>query len=135
MKKTTKILLVLLAVGIAGVAITMGVAISTDMLMSREDTQVYAVSEPFDKLELSANAPVELLVAEQASIEVFAKAWLPQPINVQAFVDVRVHNGVLKIDEVPPAPKFFGFFPQPYELKITLRLPQHTYDTVTGGQK
>lgn len=135
MKKSTKILWVLLAVGIVGMAVTMGIAIGTGTLMSREDAKVYAISESFDTLELKTDVSVELVVAEETAIEVYAKAWLPQPIDVNDYVQFEVTNGVLSITETPPAQEFFGFFPQPYELIITLHMTQDMYDIVTGGKK
>lgn len=135
MKKSTKRLWVLLAVGIVGMAITMGIAIGTGTLMSREDTKVYAINEPFDTLELSTEVSVKLVAAEETAIEIYTKAWLPQPIDVNDYVDFEVKNGVLSITETSPAPRFFGFFPQPYELVITLHMTQDTFDTVTGGKQ
>ena len=135
MKKSTKALLILLAIGITGIAVTMGIAIGTGIIMSREDMQTYAISEPFDTLVLNTTLPVELAVSNDARVEVYAKAWLPQPIELCELVDYRVESGVLIITETPLAPKFFGFFPQPYELKITLHLPQQAYEAITGGKK
>ena len=135
MKKSTKIQWVLLAVGIVGMAVTMGIAIGTGMLMSREDAQVYAIRDQFEMIELDTRVPVELVVAEETAIGIYAKAWLKEPIDVNDYVDFEVKNGVLSIIETPPAAEFFGFFPQPYELIITLYMTQDTYDTVTGGKK
>jgi hypothetical protein len=125
MNKSTKILLILLLIGIGGTAIVFGYIMGSGQLMSHEDTQDYIVNEKFEKLQLdTVAAQIDIVSSEQAHVSVYAKAWLPEPVNMDNVVDVRVENGILTMTETPFPSTFFGVFPQPYELKLTLYMPR-----------
>ncbi len=130
MKKSTKVLRLLLLIGIGGTAIMMGFIMGTGQLMSHEATKDFEVDETFDELKLdTAAAQVTVMPSEQAHVTAYAKAWLQKPIDMEDVVDVRVENGVLRITETPFPNKFFGVFPQPYELILTIYMPREIYDT------
>jgi|GEM_PF-1742926 len=125
MKKSTKVLLVLLVIGIGGTAIVFGYIMGSGQLMSHEDTHDYAVNERFEELQLdTVAAQIDMVPSEQAHVTAYAKAWLPEPVNLDNVVDVRVENGILTMTETPFPSTFFGVFPQPYELKLTLYMPR-----------
>lgn len=125
MKKSTKILLILMLIGIGGTAIVFGYIMGSGQLMSHEDTQDYAVNESFEELQLdTVAAQIDMIPSEQVHVTAYAKAWLPEPVNMDNVVDVRVENGILTITETPFPSTFFGVFPQPYELKLTLHMPR-----------
>ena len=54
---------------------------------------------------------------------------LPGSVNMDDVVDVRVQDGVLVVTETPFTAEFIGVFPQPYEMKITVYMPQELCDT------
>lgn len=130
MKKSTKVLVLLLLIGIGGTAIMFGYIVGTGQLMSHEAVQDYAVDDTFSELKLDTTAAqINIVPSEKAYVTAYAKAWLPKPVNMDDVVNVSVTNGVLNITETPFPPKFFGMFPQPYELKITLYMPREICDT------
>ncbi len=130
MKKMTKLLLILFIVGLCGAAVTMGYIMGSGELMSHEATKDYAVDEPFGKLQLeTVAAQVTVVPSETAHVEAYAKAWLPGPVNMDDVVDVRVRDGVLTVTETPFPAEFFGMFPQPYEMRLTIYMPQELCDT------
>ena len=135
MKTKTKVLFILFAVSIAGIAATVGFTIGSGALMSREAEKSYAVSEPFDMVTMdTVLAQVEVLSAESGEphVEAYAKAWLPAEIDMDELVSVTVENGALVITETPFPDEFLGVFPQPYELILRVYVPQDVYDQWTG---
>lgn len=129
MKKTTKVLVLLLLIGIGGTAIMMGFIVGTGHLMSHEAAKEYAVEETFSELKLDmAAAQINIIPSEKAYVTAYAKAWLPNPIDMNDVVDVRVENGVLTVTETPFPSTFLGVFPQPYELILTIYMPQEVCD-------
>lgn len=130
MKKSTKVLFILLLIGISGTAIMMGIIMGTGQLMSHEATKDYAAYETFSKLKLDATAAqITVIPSEQAHVTAYAKAWLTRPIDMNDMVSVNVENGVLTVTEKSFPPTFFGVFPQPYELKLTIYMPREICDT------
>ncbi len=124
MNRYTKVLLILLFIGIGGAAIVFGYIVGSGQLMPRDATQDYAVKESFHELNLdTAGAHIDLIPSEQTHITAFAKAWLPEPVNMDDVVKVKVQDGALNITETPFPSTFLGVFPQPYELRLTLHLP------------
>ena len=130
MKKSSKILVVLFLIGICGTAVMLGYIMGSGQLMSHEAAKDYAVKEPFNALQLNtAAAQVTAVPSESTHVKAYAKAWLPGPVNMDGVVDVRVQDGVLIVTETPFPAEFFGVFPQPYEMKITVYMPQELCDT------
>jgi hypothetical protein len=137
MKTKTKVLLILLAVGVVGVAVTMGYIVGSGTLISREAEKTYAISEPFDTVAFdTTQAQVTVLPAEdgETRIEAYAKAWLPEEIDMDVHVSVAVQDGALVVTETPFPDEFLGVFPQPYELILRVYVPQDVYERWTGGQ-
>ncbi len=132
MKKTAKILLILFLIGICGTAVMLGYIMGSGQLMSHEAEKDYAVKETFSALQLNTvAAQVTAVPSESMHVEAYAKAWLPGPVNMDDVVNVRVQDGVLVVTETPFPAEFFGVFPQPYEMKLTIYMPQELYDTYT----
>lgn len=132
MKKLTKTLLVLMLIGIGGVTVMMAFIMGSGTLMSREAQNDYAVEQDFSDVKMdTVMAQVTVEPSEQTHVTAYAKAWLSAPIDMDAIVDVSVKDGVLRVKESPFPDEFFGIFPQPYELKLTLYLPQEIYDAVS----
>jgi hypothetical protein len=129
MKKSTKVLLILLIIGFAGTAVVMGYIMGSGQLMSHEATKDEAVNQAFNELKLDTKAAqIHMVPSEQAHVTAYAKAWLPEPVHMDDVVSVNVENGILTVTETPFAPRFFGVFPQPYELIITIYMPQEMYE-------
>ena len=137
MKTKTKVLLILLAVGVVGVAATMGYIMGSSTLISREAEKTYAVSEPFDTVKFhTVLGQVTVLPAEdgETRVEAYAKAWLPEEIDMDEHISVAVEDGVLVVTETPFPDEFLGVFPQPYEMILRVYVPQDVYEQWTGEQ-
>lgn len=129
MTKRMKVLLLVLGVGLCGLIITSAIIIGSGQLASREESRSYAVSESFDDVRIQKSAAtVTFAAADDVRIDVYAKAWLDKPIDLDQLVAIQVLNGVLQITETPFPDVFLGIFPQPYELSITIYVPQTVYD-------
>lgn len=125
MKKHGKLLLILLVIGFCGTAVMTGYIMGSGQLMSREDTKDYTVNQAFSGLQLdTVAAQVTVVPSEKAHVQAYAKAWLPGPVIMDDVVDVRVTDGMLTVTETPFPAEFFGVFPQPYELKLTVYMPE-----------
>lgn len=128
MSKRTKLLWMGLITGLIGVAVTIGIAIAADAIMSREDSNTYYFDEPFHTLVL----PDELerrpsgfgMMEGDYKVEAFIKAWRPEKIDIDDILSVEVKDGALYIAKKPFPDDFFGMFPQPYELIIDIYTPQ-----------
>ncbi len=131
MKKSAKILLIMFVIGICGTAVMMGYIMGSGRLMSHEATKDYAVDEPFSALELNTvAAQVTVVPSEETHVQAYAKAWLPGPVNMDDVVDVRVEHGTLIVTETPFPAEFFGIFPQPYEMKLSVYMPEAMCEAV-----
>ena len=131
MKRTTKLLWILFAVGMLGIVATGGYMYGTDALMSREAAGTYAADAPFDTVQLDTSlAQTSILPLEsgEARVEAYAKAWLPGAIDMDEVVNVIVRDGVLIVTETPFPTEFLGLFPQPYELTLRVYVPQDVYE-------
>ncbi len=137
MGRKTKLLWIGLAIGFIGCAAVIGVIIGTGTLMSREDAKTYVISEPFDSIMFSdpCHEPVMLQPSKDGySVDVYVKAWRPGPIDLDDMLSFSVENGVLRITETPFPDDFLGFLPQPYELRLTIYVPEDYFkQSVTGG--
>ncbi len=137
MKTKTKVLLILFAVSIAGIATTMGIIMGSSTLMSRGAEKTYAITAPFDTMEFdTVLGQVTVLPAEdgEARVEASAKAWLPEEIDMDEHIRVDVADGVLTVTETPFPDEFLGVFPQPYEMILRVYVPQYVYEQWTGAQ-
>lgn len=132
MSKKTKLLLAGLIIGLAGIAVTIGIAISTDAIMSREDEKTFPISEPFSSIATKdiEQTSVQVVPAGQEGIKISAyiKAWRPEHIDISKLISADVKNGVLTITRTPFPDDFLGLFPQPYELKITVYAPEAYFE-------
>jgi len=137
MKTFNKILVILLAVGILGTAVTMGYIMGSSTLISREAEKTYAVAESFDTMKFDiVLGQVTVLPAGdgETRVEASAKAWLPEEIDMDEHIRVEVADGVLVVTETPFPDEFLGVFPQPYEMILQVYVPQDVYETWTGDQ-
>lgn len=136
MKKRVRFWLILLAVGLAGAAITCVFMVGTGRMMSREAGQAFEVDEGFEAIHVEAvRAQVTVLPTEGTPyVDVYAKAWLPGPINLDERLAWDLKDGVLSIKEIPFEAHFFGLFPQPYEMAITAHVPQAVYENYTEAR-
>ena len=138
MKTKTKVLLILLAVGIVGIAATMGYMLGSGTLMSREAVKTIEVSEPYDTVQFDtvlAYAYVQPSENGKTRVETYAKAWLSEEIDMDSIIRVDVVDGVLTVTETAFPDEFLGVFPQPYELQLYVYLPQEIYEQWEGAPK
>ncbi len=135
MKKKTKILLILLAVGVVGLAATMGYILGSNALMSREAAKTYEITEAYDTVQFDtvlAYANVQPSMDGKTHVETYAKAWLSHEIDMDSIVSIEIVDGVLTVTETPFPDEFLGVFPQPYELRLNVYLPQDVYEQWEG---
>lgn len=139
MRKSVKLLWAGFAIGFIGCAATIGVVIGTGTLMSRETQKTYAITEPFESVVFPPTSHTTTAVEQSKdgySVEAYVKAWRPEDIDLDKIVSFDVKDGVLYITETPFPDDFFGFFPQPYELRLTVHAPvEHLEKQITGGAK
>jgi hypothetical protein len=136
MKKRAKFYLILMAVGLLGIAVIVSYSVGTGSFTSYEATKAFYPEGSFTTIQVDASrAQVKVLPSEEVpKIEVFAKAWLPGPIDLTKRFVWTVDNQRLVLTEIPFEPIFLGFFPQPYEMTITAYVPQAVYDSFLGGR-
>jgi len=136
MKKSKKILLILLITGALGLAAMGGVVIGTGALYSRETTKSYTFDEIPAEIQLeTVRAQVSLVPSDECRVEAYVKAWRPSEINMDDVLSVQMEDGILTVTEISFPNDFFGFFPQPYEMKLTIYAPQPVLDTLGGNLK
>lgn len=124
MKRTSKILLILMAIGFVGVAGIVGIAVGTGHIRPYAQTQRYSV-ENVQRAQLNLHHAQVTAVPATADyrVEVYVNAWLPNPIDFDKIAAIDVADGTLTVTETPFSAEFLGLFPQPYEMNITLYLP------------
>lgn len=136
MNKKVKLLLAGLIIGLIGIAVTIGIAISTDAIMSREDEEFYPIDKPFSSItapEIDQTSIQVLPAGEEGSgVRAYIKAWRPEHIDINNMISAGVSGGVLTITKEPFPDDFLGLFPQPYELKITIYAPESYFE---GGKQ
>ena len=136
MKRSTKVLLALLLIGLLGTATTVGLLLGTGTLYSREAAKTYPIGEVKSATAYTHFAALEVVpVQGDYRAEVTAKAWLEEPIDLNGIFSASVEDEVLTVTETPFPSKFFGLFPQPYEMKITLYLPENVCASLEEVQK
>ena len=129
--KPLKILLWGLVIGLVGMAVTMGVAVGSGRITSRETEEIIAAGTPFESVILDTTmADVQFVTSDSYEVEAYTKAWRPSPIDINEVVHVSVDKGVLTITETGFPNDFLGIFPQPYELGLTIYAPE---GVTTGG--
>lgn len=136
MKKRLKFWLIVLVIGVAGIALVGTYLIGTGKLMSYEAREDFTLQGDFQRLEVDVSrAQVIAYPSEEApAVEVFAKAWVPGPIDLDQRFSMSVEDGVLTVKEIPFESTFLGLFPQPYEMTMTFYVPQAVYDDFVGGR-
>lgn len=136
MKTKTKVLLILLAVSVAGIAATMGYIMGSGTLMSREAEKSYVITEPFDSVKFDTQRDIGGIQTSDnensVHLDVYAKAWLSEEIDMDDIIRVDVTDGELVVTQKPFPDEFFGLFPQPYELSLNLCVPQYQFNRLTG---
>ncbi len=136
MKPTQKTLIILIITGLVGVAVILGVILGMGYIRPYAQTQSYP-AENVERAVLTLRAAKVTAVpaTEQYRAEVYVNAWLPRPPAFDSIVSVTVTDGTLNITETPFPDEFFGIFPQPYELNITLYLPEAACGQIKEVQK
>ncbi|HWR23975.1 MAG TPA: hypothetical protein VN366_10935 [Feifaniaceae bacterium] len=134
--KRTKILVLLLAIGLAGVIAATGIALGTGHIRPYAETKSYPI-EHMERVELSLHCAevTAVPVTEDYRAEVYVNAWLPRPPEFDRVVSVNVADGTLTITETPFPNEFLGMFPQPYEMKLTLYLPAAACERIEEVRK
>ena len=134
--RSVKFYLILLAVAVIGIAIVGTYVVASGTLISREASESYAISEGITKLQFeTTRAQVSyFMTKELPRLEVYAKAWLPEPIDFSERLVINVEGTTLTVKEVPFESTFLGLFPQPYEMSITAFVPEAVYQSIMGGQ-
>ena len=132
--KTTKLFIVLLIVGAAGLAAALAAAVAAGAIYSREASASYTFDEAQTAISLDLKqAQVELVPSGECRVKAYVKAWRPDEIDLDSVLDVRAEGRVLTIEEKGFPSDFLGLFPQPYEMKLTIYAPQAVLETAEGG--
>ncbi len=137
MKKRAKFWLILMAAGLLGIAIIVAFSVGTGSFTSYEAAKTFYPEGSFQTIQADTSRAQVLVVPSQEApkIEVYAKAWLPEPIDLTKRFVWTVENQRLTLTEIPFEPAFLGFFPQPYEMTITAYVPQAVYESFMGGRQ
>lgn len=131
MKKLTKISLIVFGIGIVGLVVTIGIILGSGILGSKDKEDVIVVSNDIKDIELELDrASVEFEESDEIKIESYLNLWTDKEIEVGDVAIITTHQDVLTITETAPTNKFFGMFPQPYELKITIHAPADMIDDI-----
>lgn len=136
MKKCVRFWLILIAVGLLGIASVTAYAVGTGRFASYEAAKTFFPEGSFETIQIDVvRAQVTVKPSEEApKVEVYAKAWLPGPIDLTKRFVWSVAEQRLVLTEILFEPAFFGFFPQPYEMTITAYVPQSVYESYIGGR-
>ncbi len=133
MKKSTKVLIVSLIVGTVGLAAMLGTFVGTGFLYSRETTQTYEFGEtPVGVVLDIRSASIVCVPSDECRVEAYVKAWRTKEISMDDVLSVSMVNGTIQIEEKGFPADFLGYFPQPYEMKVTVYAPQAALDAMGG---
>jgi hypothetical protein len=133
MKKSIKLFVILLIAGAVGLTVTLSVAVGAGVLISREASRTYEFDGMPTAIKLDLQqARIEPAPADECRVEAFVKAWRADDIDMDDVLAVRMAGGVLEIAEQPFPSDFLGYFPQPYEMSITIYAPQAAWDAMGG---
>lgn len=131
MKKLTKISLIVFGIGIVGLIAMIGIILGSGILSSKDKEDVIVVSNDVRDIDLELDkAIIEFEESDEIKIESYLNLWTDEDIEVGDVAVITTQQGVLKITETAPTNKFFGMFPQPYELKITIHAPADMIDDI-----
>ncbi len=133
MKKSTKVLIILLIVGAAGLTAMLGVIVGSGVLYSRETAKDYEFGEIPNAIVMDIQqSQIELMPSDECHVEAYVKAWRTGEINMDDVLTVSMADGTLQIEEKGFPVDFLGLFPQPYEMKVTVYAPQAALDAMGG---
>lgn len=133
MKRSTKVLIILLILGTVGLAAMLAVIVGTGMLYSRETLHTYEFDQTPAAIVMDMKqAQIDLVPSDECRVEAYVKAWRTAEIDMDDVLAVSMADGTMQIREKGFPTDFLGIFPQPYELKITVYAPQAALDAVGG---
>jgi hypothetical protein len=133
MKKSTKALIIMLIVGTVGLAAMLGAIVGAGVLYSRETARTYEFDETPTAIVMDMKqARIELVPSDGCSVEAYVKAWRTGEIDIDDVLTVSMSGGALKIVETGFPSDFLGYFPQPYEMKVTVYAPHSALDAMGG---
>ena len=133
MKKSTKVLIILMIVGAVGLTAMLGTIVGTGVLYSRETVHTYEFDEiPLALTVDTKQAQVDLVPSNECRVEAYVKAWRTGEIDMGDVLAVGISDGTLQIKELGFPTDFLGIFPQPYEMKVTVYAPQDVLDAMGG---
>ncbi len=133
MKKSTKVLIILMIAGAVGLAAMLGALVGAGVLFSRETAQTYAFDDTPAAIVMDIKmAQIERVPSDTCRVEAYVKAWRTGEINMDDALAVSMADGTLQIEETGFPADFLGIFPQPYEMKLTIYAPQSALDAMRG---
>ena len=133
MKKSTKALIILLIAGAVGLAAMLGAIVGTGVLYSRETARTYEFDEAPTAIVMEMKqAQIDLVPSDEFRVEAYVKAWRLDEIDMNDVLTVGMADGALQIEEKGFPSDFLGYFPQPYEMKVTVYAPQAALDAMGG---
>ncbi len=125
MKKSTKTLWIVFIIGVVGLAVVVGVMIGTGYLASRDKEETIALGSDVNGIVLNVDkAHVNIVESDESEIDIKLNLWADVEIEAGEIAQASTENGVLTITESAPQNTFFGVFEQPYELIITIKVPE-----------
>ena len=125
MKKITKVMLIAFIIGFVGLGITTAFLLVSGRLASRDNSKAFEI--PCDAHTIIINtdkAHVNLVKSDDMRIELYLNLWADIDIDARDVAVIEYDEGTVIINETAPDNKFFGIFPQPYEIIITVRTPE-----------
>ena len=133
MKKSTKVLIILMIVGAVGLTAMLGTIVGTGVLYSRETVHTYEFDEiPLALTVDTKQTQVDLVPSNECRVEAYVKAWRTGEIDMDDVLTVNITGGILQIEELGFPADFLGIFPQPYEMKVTVYAPQDVLEEMGG---
>lgn len=133
MKKSTKVLIILMIVGAVGLAAMLAAIVGTGLMYSRETASTYEYEEIPKAIVMDMKqAQISLMSSDECRVEAYVKAWRTGEIEMNDVLTVNMADGTLQIEELGFPSDFLGIFPQPYEMKVTVYAPQDVLDTMGG---
>lgn len=125
MKKSTKTLWIVFIIGVVGLAVVAGVMLGTGYLASRDKEETVAIGSDVGEIVLNVDkAHVNIVESDKSEIDIRLNLWADVEIEAGEVAQAKTEGGVLTITESAPQNTFFGVFEQPYELIITIKVPE-----------
>jgi hypothetical protein len=134
MRKSTKLYLTVFLISFILLIAATGALVFTGTIYHRESHESISLADAaYTDVKLNTNLAVVTIEPNnlgdtKANISLFA--WRGKDFNAADYVQLTVENGTLILTEIPFPMDFFGFFPQPYGMNITLSVPQAIYDSL-----